>query len=85
MRIINLLIAILILSLSITSCLSFGPAAKNNTPPEKTDSDSSTELPPEPLEVNQEAIDYALVQAKFFRDSVNDINSLYEHSEYFSF
>lgn len=51
----------------------------------QTDLDSSTEIQQVPSTVPQEAIDYALVQAKFFRDPVDDINSLYEHPNYFSF
>lgn len=46
---------------------------------------SSTEIQQVPSTVPQEAIDYALIQAKFFRDPVTDINSLYEHPNYFSF
>ena len=51
----------------------------------QTDLDSSTEIQQVPSTVPQEAIDYALVQAKFFRDPVDDINSLFEHPNYFSF
>ena len=85
MRITNLLIVILILSLFITSCSSSG-FTKSNTPHENIiDSDSPAETQQAPSTVPQEAIDYALIQACFFRDPVNDINSLYEHPEYFSF
>lgn len=85
MRITNLLIVILILSLSITSCLSSG-STKSNTPHENImDLDAPAETQQAPPTVPQEAIDYALIQACFFRDPVEDINSLYEHPEYFSF
>lgn len=88
MRITKFFTAIFVISVSllITSCSSLNSTIESNIPHTDMSSfDSEVDKQQLPSEVPEEVIDYALIQSCFFREPINDINSLYEHPNYFSF